>query len=255
MSNVRSDCMLLEVGLDIPSTQRGAPASRVTDKAHPSTRLDAGSGRFHAGASIVGGRRSKDRDAWAAQADLGVFLVADGRGGPGTGAAAARLALSTVERVLSAPCTMDPLAAALAETFGRLGASLVALRVVGSWVVTASVGDGRVYRLRPGAQSSASGPDSRARGGVLSRRAPASRLQGLGGGGEDLDVHVEYSAHRAGDLFLLCSDSVTADLDDATLRALLAADSASLEARCDELLYASLAQGGVSDATALLVQL
>jgi serine/threonine protein phosphatase PrpC len=253
MSNSRSDCMLLEVGLDIPSTVRGSALASA---------YVAG----HAGGSMTGRRRAVNDDAWVALPDLGVFLVADGCGGRASGRTAANLALSTIERVLSAgaPGVVEPLAAALDEANARIcgaqvgeqrgmSASVVALRLAPPWIVTASVGQCRIHRYRRGIDpSSMRGVDARR---SVRESHGAVTTQALGTAPDELEIQVHYASYRSGDLFLLCSDGVTNQLDEESIRALLSGDEASLDARCKRLLQAADERGGKDDATAVLVQM
>jgi serine/threonine protein phosphatase PrpC len=251
MSNSRSDCMLLEVGLDIPSTVRGS--------ALPPSPFPSG----HAGASIMGRRCNVNDDAWAALPDLGVFVVAGGRGGR-SGRMAANLALSCIERALSADPAggVEPLAVALEEANARICsaqlqrgaqpgmiASVVALRIAPPWVVTVSVGDCRIHRFRQGVDpSSLRGADIR---GEPDRGIPT---QPLGATLGEVDFEVRYTSARSGDLFLLCSHGVTAQLSAEAVRAVLSAEEVSLEARCKRLLQAVDERGGNDNATAVLVR-
>ena len=208
----------------------------------------------HAGASIVGRCRELNEDAWAAFPNLGVFVVADGCGARLSGRPSAHIALQTIERQLldGLHPNVEPLASAIdeANTQVRLaavgehrgdGATVAALRLAPPWVVTASVGDCRIYRYRRGYHASDARADTR--GGVLTRittddslwvhmlKAGASFdsvkdayeshrnvvMQALGVS-ERIDLHVQYTKLQSGDLYLLCSDGVTAQLVDNDIR-------------------------------------
>jgi serine/threonine protein phosphatase PrpC len=245
-----------------------------------------------AGATITGRNREVNEDAWAAVPGAGVFLVADGCGGLSSGRAAADIALSTIERVFStgSPTAwgLEPLSMAIDEANRRvseaavgkqrgMGAALAALRVAPPWVVTSIVGDCRVYRYRVGSVAAHEAID--ARGGVLTRLTTEDALwvsmlrsdtpiekvveaykdhpnvitKALGTNPR-IDVRVEYARLEPGDLYLVCSDGVTSQLEDREIRACISPDAVPLPTRCERLLQASDERVGHDNATAVLVQ-
>jgi PPM family protein phosphatase len=236
----------------------------------------------HAGCSIVGRNRSVNEDGWASLPSAGVFFVADGCGGEASGRVAADLALGSLEGVLLRGSVggVEPLAAAVDEAnvairaaaIGKqrgMGAAIAALRLASPWAVTAHVGDCRIYRYRR----------SDTHGGVLVRmttddslwvhmvRAGASFdevkeayethgnviTQALGTG-PNIQTHVEYQALEPGDLYLLCSDGVTRQLDDESIRNLISDDDLPLAERCEKLVRAADERLGTDNVTAILVQ-
>lgn len=69
-----------------------------------------------------------------------------------------------------------------------------------------------------------------------------------------IDVEVQYTLLEPGDLFLLCSDGVTRQLDDHAIRACLSPADVPLSTRCERLLQAADERVGHDNATAVLVQ-
>jgi hypothetical protein len=134
------------------------------------------------------------------------------------------------------------------------GAVIAALRIAPPWAVSASVGDCRVYRYRRGEGAPDSGAN--AHRGVLARltRDDVLWLDMLRAGGtleaaketrnahrhvvtrglglrENVDVNLQYTSLEDGDLYLLCSDGVTAQLTDDEIRGCVADADLPLAAR------------------------
>jgi len=244
----------------------------------------------HAGISIIGRSRELNEDAWGAFPTLGVFVVADGCGARSSGRGPADIAVQTIERHLldGLHPRVEPLASAIdeANTQVRLaavgehrgdGATMAALRVAPPWIVAANVGDCRIYRYRRGYHASDARADTR--GGALTRvttddslwlhmlKAGASFDSVTGaydthrnvvvqtlGVGERVDVHVQYTKLQTGDLYLLCSDGVTAQLGDIDIRDCISDESVALAARCARLVRKADEGAGADNVTAVLVQ-
>lgn len=207
------------------------------------------------------GRRSNNEDAVCARPDLGLFVVADGMGGYDGGEIASRVAVATIEDLVSRtagdqdvtwPYAIDPrrgvaeneLAVATrlagdriaAQRHGRLaqmGSTVVALLVDDRAAVIAHVGDSRVYRLRAGrleqlttdhsfyAELVASGVEVGAFEDFPHKNVVT---RALGTSASRPDLRVEAIA--PGDVFLLCSDGLTEGLAPARIAALLAGPAA-----------------------------
>ncbi len=136
-----------------------------------------------AGATDRGSVRDHNEDAFWADADQGLFLVADGMGGLAAGEVASRLAVTTVARLLTRPSPFDTreyvppgtptwhpamqrfrravteanqaLLDASKARFGAFGASgmgstLVGLSRCDDGFVLANIGDSRAYQYRGG---------------------------------------------------------------------------------------------------------
>jgi protein phosphatase len=146
-----------------------------------------------------------------------------------------------------------------------MGTTLVALLLEGSaqtlWL--AHVGDSRCYRLRRGVLHQLTHDHSlveeQVAAGVLSRiQAIASPFRNIitRAVGTQPTVEPEIASHptQPGDLYLLASDGLTRELDDAEIQAILTRASASaLEPACQALIDTANARGGRDNITVLLV--
>ena len=196
-----------------------------------------------------------------------VFMVCDGMGGHEHGEVASRCVAETIGTLASAvgECAVEAMRhtfeAALDEAYRRLdaldthadgrgrtmGTTLTFLAFCTDGVLVAHIGDSRVYQFRPGQ-------------GVVFRTRDHSLVEDLIAAGEltpeearshprrniitrAVQPHQESPARatfrvltdvRRGDLFLLCSDGVTEQLEDAALAEILL-DDATLEQRMQTL--------------------
>ena len=196
-----------------------------------------------------------------------VFMVCDGRGGHEHGEVASRCVAETIGTLASAvgECTVEvmrqPFEDALDEAYRRLdaldadgdgrgrtmGTTLTFLAFCTDGVLVAHIGDSRVYQFRRGQ-------------GVVFRTRDHSLVEDLIAAGEltpdvarthprrniitrAVQPHQESPVRatfrvltdvRRGDLFLLCSDGVTEQLEDAALAQILL-DDATLEQRMQTL--------------------
>ena len=205
--------------------------------------------RFAAG-SDVGRRRPMNQDSAAATPRL--LAVADGMGGHAHGEVASRVAISALleldRRLSSADLEQTDLLGALGGTITEAatkltalaqedpdlrgtGTTVVAFLVSGSTIGVAHIGDSRAYQLRDGELTQLTRDHTLVQAmvdeGRLSEQEAATHprrswlirtLQ------EDTTAEPDLFLHegRAGDRYLICSDGVTAVLDDAEIRAVLA---------------------------------
>ncbi len=248
----------------------------------------------HAGVSITGRLREVNEDAWGVARAANLFAVADGCGGAGPGLNAAEIAIQCVLRAPqtagaeASRSPMDPLAKAILDANSQIlsaavgpkrgmGSAIAALRLDEGWASVVSIGDCRVYRYRRGYSSSLPGVD--ARGGRLSAmtiddelwlamiRDGATTEEALDalknhpnvivvalGTSPRIPVEVQYEEVVEGDLFLLCTDGLTRQLDHRNIREVIADGSASLARRCEELAKQADARHGADNVTVVLVQ-
>jgi protein phosphatase len=226
-------------------------------------------------ATSPGVRRQVNEDAWGRRADT--FVVADGMGGRGGGALAARTAidrfLARLESAGEHPDWRRTVASVNADVVRigqergveRLGTTLLAAIVGGPVATVVHVGDSRAYRL--------TSPDARRRLDVLTNdhnvrsellaagldireyRERGVALHGLtsfiGLEHEALRVDVLAVPVRTGDRLLLCTDGVHRQLDDDQLRAALSVPECRLAA--ERLVSQADEAGGRDNATAVVV--
>jgi protein phosphatase len=246
----------------------------------------------YAGSSTVGRSRDVNEDAWGALESESIFVVADGVGAGGTGREAADIAVGAFRRTLGErrdgfPATMDPFAVSALDANAQIlraavgsqqgmGCAVAALRFEPPWVIVLALGDCRVYRYRRGLVQSYQTAD--AKGGVLarmttdddlwlqmlrngstftqaenSRRNHPNVITRVLGMGSELDVDVRYAPIVPGDLYLLCTDGLTRQLDDDGIRAIVGDLGCPLADRCEQLVRAADAAQGADNVTAVIV--
>jgi serine/threonine protein phosphatase PrpC len=230
---------------------------------------------FRTGVVSDAGRvRKHNEDSVLARAEIGLWAVADGMGGHGGGDLASQAVVSALAR-LAPQSTGAALLSEFEACIGAVNADLRALArsrgrgVVGTTLVAVLVhsghfacvwcGDSRVYLLRNGALEQVTRDHSEVQElvdrGVLDRdeakvwprRNVVTRALGVA---EQAELEIIDGPTFAGDRFLLCSDGLTAHVDDGEIAALLAAEDP--QKACDDLLALTL-QRGASDNVSLIV--
>ncbi len=218
----------------------------------------------------VGLRRQNNEDCVFADAEAGLFIVADGMGGHAAGEVASAMAVEIVRGQLppQAPPPEDA-AACLLAAFNQasasilqaarqdadrngMGTTLSVLYLDAGSAQLAHVGDSRIYRLRNGELEQLSIDHSlvaeQQRQGLISaaeaRTSPMRNvlLQAVGLE-QKLDVYLARHPLRADDLFLLCSDGLSDMLDDDEIRTLLQRND-GVEMLAQRLIEAAKAAGG-----------
>lgn len=227
-------------------------------------------------ATTPGIRRRVNEDAWSRRDDL--FALADGMGGRGGGALAARVAVDgLIERAAHRPDDWERTVhdvndavrqAGAAQGIEALGTTLLAAYVTGSLVTIVHVGDSRAYRLThvfdEGDRLDQLTHDHDVRAELLAAgldvrdyRDRGVAIHGLtsfvGGEPDGLRVDVVAVPVRSGDRILLCTDGVHRQLDDNQLRAALGAPTTRQAA--EALIAAADQAGGRDNATAIVLQM
>lgn len=224
--------------------------------------------------SHVGLRRDHNEDTYLADADLGLWLVADGMGGHEHGEVASALAR---DAILSEVAAGRSLAEAIRKadeiiirhSRGRggglpMGTTVAAARVRDDQFEAAWVGDSRVY-LWNGTLKQISQDHSYVRElieqGAISpeqaRTHPHRNLvtQALGvTDPEHLRVETVRGELKPGMQLLLCSDGLTEEVDDITIERILARTDLSAQECVDHLLVAALDAGGSDNITVILLR-
>ena len=227
-----------------------------------------------AGLSDQGRVRASNQDAFLERGEIGLLAVADGMGGHAGGDVASRMVCDALADVAPGD-TLQNTVARIRERLAEVNAHLrnAAQRdggdsLIGSTVAVLLVrnahcailwaGDSRVYRMREQALERLTSDHSvacEAADGV----SPASPLQASSDfalsravGGEDtLELEIRRDHVRKGDRFLLCSDGLTHELDDARIEACMRGADAAETAR--NALQAALAAGGRDNVTVVVV--
>lgn len=224
--------------------------------------------------------------------ERGLFLVADGMGGHGHGDVASKLAIDAIRFQMEqsflaweeADAVGDAAESAYAaamesafkaahqrvvgavaedQTLVGMGTTVVGLVVGQEAAVIAHVGDSRAYRLRDGQLELVTEDHTwvheQVKAGYLS--ADQARTHPLKsvvtravGGDHEVEVDVRELGIQDGDLFLLCSDGLTAMLQDEEIGEFIAA-AGSLDERCQRLVAAANHQGGVDNITVILLEI
>lgn len=247
--------------------------------------------RWAAG-SCTGGCRDVNEDAFGVSDDGNWFVVADGCGGRSSGRRASDLAVQCILTSEHDPnhqsvAVADPLAARVLEANDNvfraarqdpalvgMGCALAALRLGKGHVAIVHVGDCRVGRLGSAFVQRADGDNSPELRwltldhvlwveALLAGRplAEVEELRSLHGSvimravgvTDSLDVEVLYRAVQPGDLFLLCTDGLSAHVPHETITRILRSP-ACLAERCGALLDGAETAGGYDNATVILVE-
>ncbi len=208
---------------------------------------------------------------------LDLFLVCDGMGGHTSGQLASQMAVrSIVQGVASAPpgakTTIDPLVKSLeaaneaifdhAEANPEcrgMGTTAVAIRMEGTRVHIAHVGDSRLYRLRGANLQQLTRDHSLSnlyadKPELEGRLGPATSNVIVRAIGLEPHVAVEHRtiAIEEDDVFLLCCDGLSDLVDDAIISEVLQSD-APLSAMATQLVDTANKNGGSDNITVIVV--
>lgn len=231
----------------------------------------------------VGRVRSRNEDACAADAELELFVVADGMGGAAGGEVASHEAVESFLARARQLQFNDHAAIRLehAMLFANrsvyeralrdprlrgMGTTMVALEVhtSDSTVWVAHAGDSRCYRLREGKLERLTGDHSLVEeqvrsGEITPSEAQRSHLRNVItrviGSHPDADPEIAQFDAVPGDLFLLCSDGLTRDLADFDLQSILQRHRGVLSTAVRVLIDAANLLGGGDNITVVLVEL
>jgi protein phosphatase len=227
----------------------------------------------HGHATHTGLQRKHNEDTYWADTEHGLWLVADGMGGPARGEAASANALETAVHAIEAGIDMPDAfrragAAILDHPAQRLsvapmGSTLAALKLGEGRYSAAWIGDSRIHLWQDGALTRlthlqptinpAPGPNSGEAHFATSRNR-ATQALGITPTLE-LDAQPVEGPCMPGMQFLLCSDGLTEELDDARIAAILSRTDLAAQECVDHLLLAALDGGGRDNITAVLVRI
>ncbi len=223
----------------------------------------------------VGLRRELNEDTYYGDADLGLWLVADGMGGHAYGEVASALAREAVVREVRAKHSLSEAILTADEEIIRcsrrrgdslpMGTTIVAMRIAGTRFEVAWVGDSRVYLWRDGVLTQLSHDHSYvqeliAQGAISPAQARSHPhrnvvTQALGvTAPEQLNVETLSGELRPGMQLLLCSDGLTEEVDDKHIARVLEHVECSAQECVDGLIAAALDGGGSDNITAILVR-
>ena len=222
----------------------------------------------------VGLRRSRNEDGYVAREDMGLWLVADGMGGPGGGDVASDIAVRHIVEGIERGLTLQQATSQAHEAIldaaqqgkGRpgMGSTIVAVQASGDCFELLWVGDSRAYlwdgmltRLTRDHSVVQELVDTGMLSEAQARASPHRNVitQALGAEGHGpLVADTLRGSLEGGQQILLCTDGLTSEVDDTTIATVLN-DSASSQAAVDTLIAAALEGGGSDNVTALLIGL
>jgi protein phosphatase len=224
--------------------------------------------------------RGNNEDYCQVEAELGLYVLADGMGGAKAGERASRLAVETVVEMVRAAEPRDALALlrAMEEANQRvleagrsdsslegMGTTLVAALEEEAGLDIASVGDSRAYTLDASGLHTITddqtwvnevgrplGLDEE----VLRKHPMRHVLTMAIGANGPLTVNCYTVALEAGTLVLMCSDGLHGVVEASELERILEGgrNGAELEAICTELIEAAKAAGGPDNVTVILMR-
>ncbi len=223
----------------------------------------------------IGLVRSNNEDCVCSPAD-GVFIVADGMGGPAAGEVASRIAAESALDVLKKePVSIDALNDIFTSANERIleyagehtecngmGTTMTVLAVLqDNRYLWAHVGDSRIYRLHAGELSQVTRDDSYVeelveKGEITheeARNHPRKNMLTRAVGVEkSLKAESSSSEYEAGDIFLLSSDGLTNMVTDDDIQDILSDDSTPNE-KVDRLIKMALDAGGRDNISVIVV--
>lgn len=222
----------------------------------------------------VGLRREHNEDTYYGDAQLGLWLVADGMGGHEFGEVASALARDAiVEKVREGASLADAIRAADQEIMHQsqrraealpMGTTVVAARLDGMRFEIAWVGDSRIYlwdgHLHQLSQDHSYVQELIEQGAITPEQArvhPHRNVitQALGvTDPQALKIEVMRGELRPGMQLLLCSDGLTEEVDDARIAEILAKEDVSAQECVEQLVLAALHGGGTDNVTVIVLR-
>lgn len=232
--------------------------------------------RFDTGASTHVGRvRERNEDSYLTRPDAGIWAVADGMGGLDAGDLASATVVKALDSI-EAPRSAAELLAWCERRMVAANSSLYELgRQRGSLIGTTIAvllaherhfacvwsGDSRIYLVRDGAialqsrdhtevqELVAEGKLSPVEARSWPRRNVVTRAIGVT---TDPELEIKDGVLQAGDTFVLCSDGLTAHVDDGEIRDHVSNGGA--QRACDALVELTLARGAADNVTVVVVR-
>lgn len=228
---------------------------------------------FAAAKTDQGRTRENNEDFFGADAQSGIFVVADGLGGHNAGERASRLA---VEHILSGYAQDEPNSPERdrsilthahrqikresleqAELNG-MGTTVVMMRITGNRAWLYGVGDSSIFRLRHGNFQRIMPEEYSGLEALLQPfRPPSARhvVHCALGPSPVLDIDTDRHELEPGDLYLLCTDGLTNMIERNEIRRILIQAGHDLPACCRHLIDFANEAGGLDNVTAMLVRI
>lgn len=238
--------------------------------------------RIECGARSDQGKvRASNEDSYIANAQNGLFVVADGMGGHAAGEVASKIAITSIEKTISS-CEpgsnhQDIIELAIQEANARvfetqrlkpefrgMGSTLTLLLFQDNQYHVAQVGDSRAYLLRNGVLNQLTQDHSIVwplyQSGILTKedlsRHPQKNLITRSiGTHPQVDADMQSNDALEGDIFLLCSDGLTDVLSDQDISRILSREGKSPQQLCELLVDEANAAGGPDNVTVVVIRL
>jgi protein phosphatase len=222
----------------------------------------------------VGLRREHNEDTYYADAEMGLWLVADGMGGHENGEVASALARDTlVQQIKAGEALARAIQIADEEIIQHsnrrtqalpMGTTIAAIRLLNDDFEVAWVGDSRAYMwdgaLRQISQDHSYVRELIEQGAISPEQArthPHRNVvtQALGvTDPQSLRVETVSGQIAAGQQILLCSDGLTEEVDDSQIAAILGRTDLTAQECVDHLILAALDGGGSDNVTVILLR-
>jgi len=229
-----------------------------------------------AAATHVGKVRRCNEDAFLVRPDTGVWAVADGMGGEEAGDVASATLIAALQSIEPPGSAADLLAAcedrviranndlkAIASERGAvvIGTTVAMLLAYGSHYACVWSGDSRIYRVRDGRITQLSHDHTAVQelidSGQLTpeearswpQRHVITRAIGVY---DEPELELRYGVLQPGDIFVLCSDGLTAHVSDDEIRDHVKARKS--QQACDDLIALTLRRGAVDNVTVIVVR-
>jgi len=226
--------------------------------------------------SDTGRKRRHNEDSFVCDPPL--FAIADGMGGAQAGEVASELAANAVQGRGDEPGTGETRVVELIQdanrrvferahedaSFAGMGTTLTLALVEDGKVSLGHVGDSRAYLLRAGKLEQITEDHSLVaeltRAGKLSEEEAESHPQRSVitralGTDPDVDVDAFTVETQDGDIFLLCSDGLTAMVEDRAIEEILDKRRGNLKRAAQDLVKAANKSGGEDNITVLLFEI
>jgi protein phosphatase len=219
-------------------------------------------------ASHAGLRREHNQDTYWADADAGLFLIADGMGGHGRGEAAAAIARDALVDAARAGHDLEAAIRAVGKVIAGqarqatglppMGTTLAVLQLDNTGFRTHCVGDSRIllWHQTQWLHIDDGEPPCTGAGGVdapPSRRNRATQALGITPS-DKLCTEPVTGAVERGMQFLMCSGSLIEAIGESAIAGLLARTGLAAQECVDHLVLAALAAGGRDNISVLLLR-
>jgi serine/threonine protein phosphatase PrpC len=242
-----------------------------------------------AGLTDVGRRRDNNEDSFYNDDEVGLYIVADGMGGHRAGEVASSTVVSSVKDYMEAFHTslvakeafesnMSPAATAVSHSielanrvvyqlsqdqgsYKGMGSTAAVSYFFGGTLVTANVGDSRIYLIREDeieqltqdhtllAEHMRKNPDWDPNSASIPMKHILVRAVGIH---EAVEADVYETQSLAGDLILMCSDGLTDMLSDKEIHQAVL-EGGELAEVCSRLVSMANERGGLDNITAVLL--